>query len=530
MAVEIASGQPAASPNLVLAGAAVPDRPIPWSIEAVAGFRQSPAGDWVGCCCCCCRVSPPTRTSASLSVWCRLPVLRSSALVRWSGVSDESRCCSRKWCSVDGSHWFLFWVRCEPERTRKVPRLRVANSHLHLRSVCVCVCVCVWVSASWLIITAYRSLWGPKKAMKAISADLECGGAVDAAAPPPPPPAPAERTEAAVESDSNSELDRSDEVIEEAPVTAVEAGPTTAKKQRYPSFRDLLMKPLRGRKSRVVSTAEEEPPAEPLSPLPPPPPPPLEPPPPSLSQSLKAAKEAKKKRKASVGCGGWLDKRRRAAAPASSLCGSDSSDLIHTACDLSTPPLDEEEYFSLSHLHCVRCQEVEERDATASASTTYTKRSMTASVAELEWLCPPCTQTLRTNGAAPQSADPSDSYPEDDLVDYTDDDDDDGHDDGHDKDRLVEDSEPFEGAVPLAGVFPRLAQLALDVIVTTSVRAGWSNTVFMAPFHSLWSPSSVPVPTLFLHSGDPISTFLLSCVALCSFSFSFLFLKSEIEI
>ena len=260
--------------------------------------------------------------------------------------------------------------------------------------------------------------------MRTISADPECSVADAVAANP-------------LESDSNSELDRSDDVIETPPGVELESlshmtTPVGSKSKRYPSFRDLFMKPLRGRKFSSPSVPEEDAP------------------------EAVPVKLVKKKRKDKyAGCAGWLEKRRKSPP---SVCSSDSSDLIQTACDLSTPT--DDDYFTLTQLQCARCQEVEHAWP---PGVTYTKRYPPDSE---EWLCAQCIQTLRANVTSFSTAHDDEDTNQDAAADD-------------------DDEESISWALPLATRLPRLCALALDVIVN---HVSWQTKKFasVAPlFHSI---------------------------------------------
>ena len=140
-----------------------------------------------------------------------------------------------------------------------------------------------------------------------------------------------------------SELDRSVEVVESPVPLGPDEGSTKTK--RYPSFRDIFLHSLRGRK---------------------------------LSSS---ADDARPKRKdKSAGCAGWLRKTSVADLSESSEC-DDCPELIQ----ISSSPVPAE-------LQCSRCQQVFD---IMPSGTTYTKRQAPDEYIDDNWLCTHCLRVLK---------------------------------------------------------------------------------------------------------------------------------------
>ena len=190
-------------------------------------------------------------------------------------------------------------------------------------------------------------------AMRDISADPDVGAA----------------TTDSLSSDTNSEQDRSDDVIETpaAGVSGVATPPVTGKSRRYPSFRDLFIRSLRSRK---VSDAE----AECATPAPP-------------DAGVAASVKTKGKRKdKSAGCAGWLEKRHRRKSSASSDDGDGDDADSGAECPALVP-------MAPHLLQCSRCQDLDTRGP---CSMTYTKRQPPADecVTDANWLCSRCLLVL----------------------------------------------------------------------------------------------------------------------------------------
>ncbi len=197
-------------------------------------------------------------------------------------------------------------------------------------------------------------------------------------------------------------LDRSEGMISPDPpvselstdlVTSTPSKSTVTAK-RYPSFRDIFMKPLRGRRrSSQLSSSPEDRSED------------------TLKRKMKKKKKKKKDKMNSSGCAGWLDKKKRrknsAGEPGSSSSAESSNGSSDQPPPLVTPQELDEELDATDCLQCSRCSRID--GPTGLKGVTYTKRPAGVNKDDESWLCSDCVQSLR-RGSSQETDDDVDDY------------------------------------------------------------------------------------------------------------------------
>ena len=186
-------------------------------------------------------------------------------------------------------------------------------------------------------------------------------------------------------------LDRSEELVSpDPPVSEISTDPVTstpgrksASAKRYPSFRDIFMKPLRGRRrsSQLSSSPEDR--SDDV-----------------LKRQKKKNKKKKKDKLNGSGCAGWLEKKKRRKNSTGEAGSSSSSAESSNGSSDQPPPLvppHELEEDGANCLQCSRCSRIDE--PTGPKGVTYTKRPAGVNKEDESWLCSDCVQSQRRDSS-----------------------------------------------------------------------------------------------------------------------------------
>lgn len=166
--------------------------------------------------------------------------------------------------------------------------------------------------------------------------------------------------------------------VSTVPVTSTPSRKSVTAK-RYPSFRDIFMKPLRRRRSVLSSSPDDR----------------------AEDETKKRMKKKKKKKDKmnSSGCAGWLEKKKKRKAGEPSLSSSAESSNGSS----EPPPLVTAKELEEDGLQCSRCCRVD--GPAGLKGVTYTKRPIGVNKDDETWLCSDCIQSLRTRRGSSQETD-----------------------------------------------------------------------------------------------------------------------------